>query len=332
MQALKKAIPAALALAFAGAAQAQVTVYGLIDMNYGKNEFVSTTEKAKLHSGGDNGGDGGDYGNSTTRFGIKGSSDAGSGVKMNFNLQSAAINSDGAQGSPRLFGRAMWLGASGGFGEVRAGRQDSVPFQVMGDFDFNGQSNGSTSAWSGVSVWGTGRQSRSIQYMTPKMGGFTGQLGYTVAGGDDPATLATEEKNVVSAAGKFALGDLLVGAAYESKHTGASTDKAFKSVAASYDLKVVKLMAGYAAGPTVYSVSPKSKGYVVGAVAPIAGFSVGTHYAKDRENDKDAVLELFVNKEVAKNTYAYIEGAKRSSDVSAKDGNQDYAIGVIYVF
>ena len=328
MKLVKKLLPAAIALGFAGIAQAQVSVYGLIDVNYSKNEFVGE-EKAKLHSGGDGGGNGGDFGNSTTRFGIKGSTDVGNGVKANFKLESAALDVNGGQGdSAFLFGRQMWLGFSGSLGEVRIGRQDSVPFQAMGEYDFNGQSNGVTSAYSGVGVWATGRQSRSIQYMSPTFSGFSAHVGVQLNGKDDPEDTSsfnqTGQKDTGSIALKFAQGDLSVGAAYEGKRRDGGED--FTSFAASYDFKVVKVMAGYTDAGT------NAKGPTVGVVAPVAGFTVGAHYAANDKGTKDEVLEVFVNKEVFKNTYGYIEAGRMTSDAVAKDGDVSAAIGVIYVF
>ena len=126
---MKKAlIPAALLLSLAGAAHAELALYGLIDLSYGKNGYVGD-QKADFHSGGD---DGSSQGNSTSRFGLKGSTDIGSGLKANFRLESNGITSDGDIGSP-FFGRQAWAGVSGGFGEVRLGRQDSVAFQTMID-------------------------------------------------------------------------------------------------------------------------------------------------------------------------------------------------------
>jgi predicted porin len=355
MQALKKAIPAALVLAFAGAAQAQVSVYGLIDMSYGKNEFIGD-EKAGLHSGGD---DGSSQGNSTTRFGIKGSTDVGSGMKVNFKMESAGITSNGEVGTTStstntfdvndlgtpatrigtvdvdsnsgqpFFNRQMWLGLSGGFGEVRVGRQDSVPFQVMGNFDFNGQSNGVTSGYSGVAVWGTGRQSRSIQYISPAMSGVTVHLGYVPEDTDKTNT----DKATASGAVLYTAGALQLGASFEGKRVEKGRD--FFSLAGSYDFKAVKVMAGYMSmSEDERGATPTEKitGPVLGVVAPVAGFSVGAHYAKDTKNSKDAVVELFVNKEVFKNTYGYAEFGKMSSDAAAKDGDQSFSVGVIYVF
>ena len=135
---MKKLIPAAALLAVMGAAQAQVTVYGLIDMSYGKNEMVGDTA-ATFHSGGDSGSS---QGNSTTKIGLKGSNDVGSGVKANFKLESGGIDSNGSvNGNGNFFARQAWAGLSGSFGEVRLGRQDSVPFQVLAGYDLNGAAN-----------------------------------------------------------------------------------------------------------------------------------------------------------------------------------------------
>ena len=140
-----KMIPAAVLLSVLGAAHAQVaapaaTVYGVIDMSYGKTISQDAAgKKADFHSGGDEGG--GSYGNSTTRIGVKGSADLGSGIKGNFKFETGGIGTDGSVSSGgTFFSRAAWVGFSGSFGEVRLGRQDSVPFQSSIDLDLNGAS------------------------------------------------------------------------------------------------------------------------------------------------------------------------------------------------
>ena len=344
MHFMKKIVPAAIALAFAGAANAQVAVYGLIDMSYGKNEIVDgPTVKNDFHSGGD---DGQSQGNSTTRLGVKGSFDTGTAYKANFKFETNGITSDGSvnASSPpgnNFFNRQAWLGFSHAkYGEVRLGRQDSVPFQVMGAFDFNGQSNGVTSAYSGVGVWATDRQSRSLQYISPNLSGFKVHVGFQPEG--EQANIGNE--TVVSGAVTYTLGDLMIGAAHESKRTTLGDD--FNSLAASYDFKVVKVMAGYTDGqtsfagiydPAVLNLLPANavtpKGYTLGVVAPVAGFSIGGHYADDTENNI-SMLELFANREIFKNTYGYVETGRLKLD-NAAPANQkrtSFAAGVIYVF
>ena len=154
---MKRSLLSALVLAgFAGAASAQVSLYGLLDVSFGKSIADDAAKKASdFHFGGD--GDaasaGSSQGNSTSRIGIKGSSDVGSGVKANFKLETNGIKSSGDVPAP-FFNRQAWVGFSGGFGEVRLGRQDSVPFQTMIAYDFNGASNGvSALGYSAVAPW-----------------------------------------------------------------------------------------------------------------------------------------------------------------------------------
>ena len=109
---MKKSLVFAAVALLAGAAQAQVAVYGLIDMSYGKSVVSDNLgQKADFHSGGDNGSG---EGNSTTRLGVKGSTDVGSGLKANFKLETGGITSDGeVQPGGAFFNRQAWAGLSG---------------------------------------------------------------------------------------------------------------------------------------------------------------------------------------------------------------------------
>jgi predicted porin len=338
MRTQRTLLSAAALLAFSGAASAQMSLYGLIDVCYGKSLLadVFLDEKADVHSGGDNFSS---ECNSTTRVGIKGSYEVASGVKANFKFETAGIKSNGQVGEDgqAFFNRQAWAGLSGSLGEVRVGRQDSVPFQMMGDFDFNGQSNGvSAGAYSFIGSWATGRQSRSIQYIAPSMGGLSAQLGLRVKGNSQDGN-----KDQISGAVKYGAGPLLVGVAFESKADSAAKD--FMSIAGSYDLGVAKVMASYADAGAV-SGGGFGKGYMLGVVAPVAGFNVGAHYA----NNGDSLLEIkswevFINKEIFKNTYAYLEAGNWKA--SPSDGGATLALigaqklkgsaaaaGVIFVF
>ncbi len=334
----KNLIAAAALLATAGAANAQMSVYGLIDMCYGKSLYSDLANvKADVHSGGDNGSS---ECNSTTRFGIKGSYEVAKGVKANFKLESGGITSEGRVtndeiGDPGVSGpffrRAAWAGFSGDLGEIRVGRQDSVPFQMMGDFDFNGQSNGvSAGAYTGIGSWATGRQSRSIQYIAPAMGGVSVHVGLRPKGNSQDGN-----KDVVSGAVKFGAGPVLVGVAYESKNS--TSQKDFSSVAASYDFGPAKVMASYTDAGTIAS-GGNGKGYMLGVVAPVAGFTVGAHYGENTDSSaKLKSWELFVNKEIFKNTYGYAEVGDWKGSIDGGEGiikrkASGFAVGVIFVF
>ncbi len=236
-------------------------------------------------------------------------------------------------GGGAFFNRQAWAGFSGGFGEVRLGRQDSVSFQTMIDFDFNGASNGvSAGAYSGVGVFLPGRQSRSLQYISPNFGGFTGQAGFVPKGNGGPGA-----KAVVSLGGKYSTGPLAVGASYQSKATTAG--EAFASVAGSYDFGIAKVMLGYADGGK-FTNGGSGDGPTFGINVPVAGFNVGMHYSQNMDDDlKLKSAEVWINKEIFKNTYAYVEaGSWKTSlavnpyDATAQRKGTGYAAGVIWLF
>lgn len=333
----KLLIPAAILLGVSASAHAEFSVYGLLDVCYGKSiadDASNPKVDANFHSGGD---EGSGVCNSTSRFGLKGNYDVGSGVKANFNLQSNGITGDGAVNNP-FFGRQAWFGLSGGFGEFRLGRQDSVPFQTMIDFDFNGASNGvSAGAYTGVGPFNRGRQSRSLQYISPSLGGFTAQAGLTLK----DKTVDVDNKDVFSLGLKFATGPIAAAVTYQSK-SNANVKDEFKAVAGSYDFGVAKVMASYADGGKIAD-GGSGKGYELGVTAPVAGISIGAIYAHNSDDQAKAkAWELFVNKEIFKNTIAYAEYGNLKAKPTISDGEggtitgdikgNGFAVGLIYVF
>jgi len=329
MHAMKKILPAAILAAFAGAAQAQVSLYGLIDMSYGKNEFVGDSEM-DLHSGGD---DGNSQGNSTTRFGIKGSTDVGSGVTAKFKMESGGITSDGAVNDANgFFNRQMWLGFESKLGEVRVGRQDNVPYQMMSDmFDFNGASNGaSAQGYNNVAVWDAqGRQSRLLSLYTPTMmGGLKAAVGFQPSQDSTDNAGAPATKDSFSGAVTYTAGGFAAGVSGETQRTDTGED--FLSGAASYDFKFVKLMAGYADNGS------QNRGVVLGVNVPVLGNNIGAHYTENLEGTEGKGYEVWVNRELFKNTYVYAEYLNVESltavGATTKTNNESFSAGVIYVF
>jgi predicted porin len=311
----KVLVPAALLVGLVGASHAQMTIYGLIDASYGKSIFADNVgQKADFHSGGDNGSS---EGNSTTRFGLKGTTDIGSGIKANFRLESGGITSEGEvnPGGP-FFARQAWVGFSGNFGEIRLGRQDSVAFQTTAGYDFNGASNGvSALGYSATAPWLPGRQSRSLQYISPTMGGVTVQVGFVPRGNTAGA------KSTLSGAVTYAAGPLSLTATAEGAR--ATGGKAFSAVAGTYDFGLAKVTAGYSDGQQ--GVGGTSLGFVV----PLGKANVGMLYGKNKDT-KGTGTEFFINSEVFKNTIAYFETGRASAQTGIK--GTGYAVGVIYLF
>ena len=308
---MKKVLAVAALLGLAGAAQAQVTIYGLFDLSVGQNEYLGE-KNAQFHSGGD---DFSSQGNSTSRIGFKGTTVVSPGIKANFQLETAGITSNGDVGGPgqAFFNRQAWAGFSGSFGEVRFGKQDSVAFQTMIGFDFNGAANAaSAQAIAGAATFNPGRVARSLQYISNDLGGLKVQAGVQLKGDDALA----EDSFALGLT--YTAGPLAVAYTGESKRAKGGAD--FNSVAGSYDFGVAKIMLRYADG------GKNAKGTTVGVVAPLAGVNVGLIYSKNSDTEVSGT-EFFVNKEIFKGTYAYFDYGNAD-----KPNRNAYALGVIYTF
>src|SRR5690606_16220132 len=173
----KTLLAAALLAGFAGAAHAQssVTLYGIVDVGVGGN---------KLHDSA-TGEDDARYGlmsgvQSGSRWGLRGSEDLGNGLRANFQLESGFDPATGQrQQGGRQFGRAAWLGLSGGFGEIRFGRLPTVGsdiFIFVDPFGAGYSMAGMQSSFNGAS---TNRADNTVYYVSPSFSGLTGYASYT---------------------------------------------------------------------------------------------------------------------------------------------------------
>ena len=312
---MKKTLIALAALASISAfAQAVpgVTIYGLIDISYSKD---STQAEGLLLNDK----------NSTSKVGLKGSTDVGSGIKANFNLEAGHILVTAKPVGEALFNRQAWAGLSGGFGEVRAGTQDSVGFQANAGFDLNGAANDSQAALlAGVPTLGNGGKTLA-QYISPSFGGAKVQVGF-MPKGDNLALVDANGKNSYAVAASYATGPFAAAVSYESAATDSLVQAGnnWSAVSGSYNLGVAKLVATYADGGTSF------KGYNLGVAVPVAGATIGAQYSKNTDTNNTGV-ELFANKQVLKNTTAYVDYGRKHVDATGTDTDL-YSLGLIWAF
>lgn len=177
-------------------AQTSVTLYGIID------SYVAVT-----HAGGKGTAvslDGGGY--SANRFGLRGVEDIGGGLAVNFQLENGFLSNNGALADQsRLFSRQAWVGMSGSFGEVRAGRQNSPQFVMLAQLDaFYGATF--ASMLNNASGY-TPRYDNVISYTSPSMAGIKVQGMFAPGGQADPHT----GNNVYSVALEYAKGPVYAG-------------------------------------------------------------------------------------------------------------------------
>jgi predicted porin len=237
---MKKSVFAAAALtAFAGVASAQssVTLFGIIDVSARNVNNASGGSLKTLSTGGQ----------ATNRLGFRGVEDLGGGMSAGFWLEGevapdvggggkTAANANGSTPDPMNWTRRATVSLTGGFGEIRLGRDYTATFNNLSAYDMFGYV-GVSSIANIRSVLGSGagtavRANNTISYFLPSMGGLYGHL--EVAAGEQ-----TTGNKYGGARLGYAAGPLNVSGAYGKTYkTGTMVD----------DLKVINFGASYNLG------------------------------------------------------------------------------------
>lgn len=257
----KTLLVAALVAGFAGAAQAEtsVTMYGLLDSGIGYHQFKGKNaagDTVKLNKTGILNG-----GQSSNRWGLKGTEDLGEGLKAVFVLESGFNINDGTQSQGRLFSRQATIGlASDAWGQLDFGRQTNIASKYFsGVATPFGNDFGQAQTGAAFSAAASQRYDNMVMYQTPNFSGFQFGVGYSFnadgsqqfkqSGGDQPNTRAW------TTGLRYTNGPIAAALTYDqfkSADTAASraANKAGVSVkswnlGASYDFEVVKVHAAF---------------------------------------------------------------------------------------
>ena len=267
---------------FAGAAFAQsssVTIYGIIDQGVSRmDDGRSTLTFAQVavigrpsvwtvRSA------------TSSRLGFRGSEDMGGGLKANFQLEHRFMPDTGAVeprdgASTTVFWNAhSWVGLSGGFGEVRLGRQYVPAFHVAinsdpWSYDYNvGGASGFTRGGNGVIAAYNG-----VVYRTPKLAGFSAEV--MVAAGEGGAAVVNAPAGRVGrnegANVQYSAGPLWAGLGYNnSKQEGTPTKNRYWNLGIAYDFGFVRPIVSYSVGNNNVAGNPYTRTYLIGATAPL---------------------------------------------------------------
>jgi len=256
----KTLLAAALALGFAGVAQAEtsVTLYGILDGGIGYQKVEGPGGVDAKKTGMINGVQSGN------RWGLKGTEDLGNGLQAVFQLESGFDLGNGTMGqsdidngTARLFGRHATLGLqSDAWGRLDVGRQTNIASKYFAGIaspfaDAFGQA-GVTNTFGAAS---TARWDNMVMYQTPNFSGFQFGVGYSF---NTSGSQSWDIDNVVDSNNKgittglrYANGPLGVALTYDqitndSVEAAAGTDKIQAwNIGLSYDFEVIKLHAGF---------------------------------------------------------------------------------------
>jgi predicted porin len=301
------------AFASATSAQTNVDIYGIIDLALTR-EDKGTLEGHELRM------DSGQlYG---SRLGFRGTEDLGGGLSANFNFE-AGINAEtGAQSvAGVLFNRQSWLGIKGGFGNVRFGHMWSPYYTALFTLDpfGDGTVGGASFLMSGAGF----RRSSAINYQTPNIGGFSGELAYSlgeVAG-------STTDSRVIDLKGVYASGPITVAAAHFNQNNPSAIGGSNRStlLGVIYDFNIFKahLAHDWIKGDTTAGgVVLDTRDLLVGISAPVGKGTVHASYVRkfdERLANADARrVSIGYTYPMSKRTTVYAAYARTANDSAAR--------------
>jgi predicted porin len=304
---MKGLIALAVLGAFSGAtlAQSNVTLYGIADVNYQRNDPDSGSATNGINGGHQSG----------NRFGLRGSEALGGGLSAIFALEAGYSIDTGTSGQSsnacgggtnpaapcggssqsRLFGRQAWVGLESGLGSFVAGRIAPLS-SATGSFDLFAQVDpfGGTFGDSGIqntfSAANSIRVDNSALWRSPVWAGFRlGALYSFNVSGPEPTT---NEVTLIGLGGSFAAGPFYAVITYDIYDIpGAPDDQTFLQIGGTWDLKIVKLQAAWASesAQRVFSTTSTTTGadadaWMVGVTVPLFGGSLLASY-QDRDGD-----------------------------------------------
>lgn len=269
------AVAVAAALPTFAQAQSSVTLFGLLDASV---EYSDDQANASITGNTVTAGKSGlrlkngvGYG---SRFGVRGSEDLGGGLRAIFTIEhrldiDTGDTSGGAglvSGNQKFWNGQAWVGLSGGWGQLTAGRQYTPIFWMLIPADFS--SYGYYNNWAAATGSNVGtagalitqgpiRLDNSLAYRSPTFGGLTVWATYAFGenlqnAGNPTGSNATGTGDVWGVAAGWQLGGLYLGAGYhsiDSKSVSATVNPvAFKDVlaaTASYKFANFGLSLGY---------------------------------------------------------------------------------------
>ncbi len=362
MFAKKNLVAAAALLALVGAAQAQssVKLYGYLEAAVGSFKAAGDESAVTKVTSGDM---------MTSFIGFSGVEDLGGGLKAEFALESFLGADNGAyvpNQAGQFWGRASWVGLSGGFGRVILGQYDNALFVSGLSYNPFGSSmtysptmrhfynlgSTSTSKTVNLSQTDTGWVN-SITYETPSFAGFTASLQFSPKESSN-----SSHSNSYTVSGAYNNGPLSVMAVYVDAGTSPTaggtvspypTEFRAANLGASYDFGAVKAFGQftrfkyYASNPLESGDTPatlsdivKADVWQLGVSVPVtASGTVLASYgeAKFKAEDgsaKSKILSLGYDHALSKRTSVYAAFSREK--LTDLDSGRAIAVGVKHTF
>ena len=271
----KSLIALALMGAFSGAAFAQsnVTLYGILDVNYMWQELptvVGTGAAARVSQESVDGINSGHQ--SGNRWGLRGSEALGSGMSAIFAIEGGFDLDRGTLGQGgRLWGRQAWLGLSGNLGSVVAGRLATFS-SGTGSFDMIGRIDpfltgfGLASAGNTFFSMNALRADNTIAYVSPTWAGFKGGIGYSFNVNGPENVDSNLDNSAIIAGANWTSGPFFAAITYDVVDVASSAaapnpqDQKHLQIGGTWDIATFRLHAGWAKQDNVQAITTATGG------------------------------------------------------------------------
>jgi predicted porin len=301
------AIAAATLAASSFAQTANVTLFGIIDTNVQRYSASGTDSVTKV----------GTDGLASSRWGMRGTESLGNGMTASFWLEGAFSGDTGGIGSTNtnnqstgsatgLFGRRSTVSLSGGFGEVRLGRDLTPAFLNLSEFNLNG-TNGTGNAgalfYPIFSSQTHVRTSNGVSYLTPAMGGVYVHLNYALG-----ENAGNSDGRYVGGRIGYRAGPLSVGLGTANVKYAAG-DQTQTTAGASYDFGAAKLTALYGRNK---KAAVENSAVHVGVSVPFGATELRVGYSDARVKGGDGANQIMLGlvHNMSKRTALYIDASQ----------------------
>ena len=340
---MKKTLVAIAAMAAVTGAMANATIYGNIDQAITKSSTSVAGVQTKSSTGMSS------YQMGSSQIGFKGEEDLGGGLKASF-LHEMGVTTEANDNN--MTTRQAYVGLSGGFGALRAGKQYSNVFGNLISADPFGATGNSGSLYVGNVIVGNGpsadnplRQDNAIQYDLPTLVPGV-RIGVTkVLAGANSANGAPKTADSTGYAISYASGPLNVGYTSDSIKAqniagagitaAASSTTKLTSVAAGYDLGMAKITYHDA---KIMNNGRGVKTNMTGIAIPMGAatlmFTSGTGKANTTGGDTTLKGTQFgANYALSKRTVAYLHaGNSTSTKATVATKINGYGLGIHHSF
>jgi predicted porin len=297
---------AAVAATSASFAQSTVTLSGTVDVGLQKRFSGDALSMASSRNG-------------TSNWTLSGAEDLGGGLKAVFQISTAFNADDGTLTAANALGNnGMFVGLTGGFGTLRAGRPVNTLYanamiangtKGVSLHDSNSVLSGNATATAKTS----GASSsvyvpNAVQYHTPRFGGVQVQLEYAPS-----ESTAVGNKAGTGVAVRYDGGPLSVSFTnYTGAKAATSTLKSVNQIAAAYDFSVAKLFFTYRDQGGL--ASDQDTSYALGVTAPVGPGALYAAYNVNEQTGSDGRTVIGGYKyNLSKRTQAYVNIARRNA-------------------